>query len=448
MSIKKRILPILLILALVPSLMAVPAAAASTEDVNYINFLASTSYVLYRNGLLQAKGVDFPNRYVSTSSKTLSWQWNGNTFSDRYSVMYFTLYCGVKPDKVVFSPYGGRDITATFIGSNGMYYQYVVTQSSNLGAIAIAATWNSGYIGHYGIYSCVGFLDVVETVSKINYYPIYYTPSGTRIEHTSKINATLPVSDIFAGAVVNDFEGLYEYRFDLLPEQHGFSFMDSVYFNASGMFGGKFDAVLVSLSGDDVKSLPVTVTTSTGSDVVYGASYQYPECFYSVDIDLNGIDMRHYILQITWTLEGARAPQDTVIFSGTLIDFYINPVHEKMPWYRVMFKWLDSSISKVGSSIVSAIDELKSVFGNNGELDQAGDAMSSQADTMQQANDQMAAVERPAIDPDNLLGNLLNFSPGGMVVLSSMTSNNFVPQLMVVVFTFALCGYIFFGKRR
>lgn len=66
---------------------------------------------------------------------------------------------------------------------------------------------------------------------------------------------------------------------------------------------------------------------------------------------------------------------------------------------------------------------------------------------MSEANSQLNSVEKPSLDTGQLFGDILQFDTGGLVVLSAITSNPYVTSVMVVVFTFALCGYVFFGKK-
>ena len=92
--------------------------------------------------------------------------------------------------------------------------------------------------------------------------------------------------------------------------------------------------------------------------------------------------------------------------------------------------------------------KLEEYFGEDGELAEKGDAMSEQAEQMQQANDAMSSVEKPSVDTGAMLDQYLNFNPSALALLAVFTNNAFVTPMLVVIFTFALCGYIFFGKRR
>lgn len=56
-------------------------------------------------------------------------------------------------------------------------------------------------------------------------------------------------------------------------------------------------------------------------------------------------------------------------------------------------------------------------------------------------------IDTPDIDTGNLTGNFTKFSTSGLAVLGVITNNGYVTSLLVLIFTFALVAYIFFGKR-
>lgn len=95
------------------------------------------------------------------------------------------------------------------------------------------------------------------------------------------------------------------------------------------------------------------------------------------------------------------------------------------------------------------IDTIKNVFNpDDSAASDAGDKMESAADELTSGSAAFDKVETPDINTGNLINQYVNFNPGGLSILTSLTSNAYVTQMMIVVFTFALCGYIFFGKKR
>lgn len=104
---------------------------------------------------------------------------------------------------------------------------------------------------------------------------------------------------------------------------------------------------------------------------------------------------------------------------------------------------------KTYSSIVDGFQNVvNAIVGGSEEVDQVGDQMQSAADDLNQGANAFDQVETPDINASDLTGELTNFSPSGLTVLATITNNSYVTALLVLVFTFALCAYIFFGRKR
>lgn len=124
--------------------------------------------------------------------------------------------------------------------------------------------------------------------------------------------------------------------------------------------------------------------------------------------------------------------------------------------YTNFTTWLDQRVRNIQASINSSrqtltnylTEQFEKYFGNDGALADQGEAMKEQASQMQQANDAMNSVAKPSLDTGAMLDQYLNFNPTGLAILSVITGNPFATSMLVVIFTFALCGYIFFGKKR
>lgn len=82
------------------------------------------------------------------------------------------------------------------------------------------------------------------------------------------------------------------------------------------------------------------------------------------------------------------------------------------------------------------------------DAESAGNAMSEQAAAMNEAQSQLDSLDKPSLDSDSMFGDMLSFNTGTLRVLSAVTNQPNVTAMIVVVFTFALCGYIFFGKKK
>lgn len=80
--------------------------------------------------------------------------------------------------------------------------------------------------------------------------------------------------------------------------------------------------------------------------------------------------------------------------------------------------------------------------------DQSGFDMQGSSAELYYQSDALNNLETPDINASQLTGNFTNFATSGLTVLSVVTANPYVSSLLLLVFTFALCAYIFFGKRR
>lgn len=459
MSIKKRILPLLMILALVPSLMAVPAAAAEVDESKdgIYNLLVAKGYNLYRDGSLSVADNGFPQRYLSSTISSAAWEWNATTVADRIDTFYFTIMASTKPTSVKFKPYATSPAyTATYLGStsNGAYHQYKLEHYLNLGNVSVQCGWSGGYLGHFGITSFTGIRTTLsESIETIDYVAkeVYATDDLIMQYDTvdSGTNSSLPWI-WHKSTKINDHSFDLRVASTLRPSQINLKWLQEIQFNVSSYGDSTFTASLIDKDNNPIADLPVTIVEGERTTVLMQNGFEYPVMNYTVHVDVSNYDLSLYSLQLNSSVGKFTSSWD----SGGMVSYYYQmtailaiPEVYETPWYVAFYRWINESIVTVGDKITSAIDALAGIFGNNGELQQAGDAMSEQADSMQQANDQMNAVDKPELDTDDLLGNFLDFNTGGLTILSSMTSNAFVPQLMVVVFTFALCGYIFFGKK-
>lgn len=114
-----------------------------------------------------------------------------------------------------------------------------------------------------------------------------------------------------------------------------------------------------------------------------------------------------------------------------------------------------SVVSKLTSVCTSIVNNLTTGFqsvvdailGNTSDLENSGDDMKDAADDLNDMGDAFNEIDRPDIDVSGLTQNYVNFSPFGLSVLAVITSNSYVSSLLLLVFTFALCSYVLFGKR-
>lgn len=179
------------------------------------------------------------------------------------------------------------------------------------------------------------------------------------------------------------------------------------------------------------------------------------EMYYQqITADLSGYDLKNMDIRLTFRIEPTEYSDtyNQTFWTCESIDIRL-PVVD-VPWYKVFWQWVSDKWTRVSdgtNKILTSIDnKISNLFGSSKvsqQLSNAGDAMSDQAVEMNQAQDQLNSIDKPSLDTNGLFGTMLNFNPGGLKILTAITNNGQVTAMLVVVFTFALCGYIFFGKK-
>lgn len=84
---------------------------------------------------------------------------------------------------------------------------------------------------------------------------------------------------------------------------------------------------------------------------------------------------------------------------------------------------------------------------DDGDTSDTEDKMNEAGKELDKTSTAFDQIDTPDIDTGDLTGNFTQFSPSGLAVLGVITNNGYVTSLLVLVFTFALVAYIFFGKR-
>lgn len=84
---------------------------------------------------------------------------------------------------------------------------------------------------------------------------------------------------------------------------------------------------------------------------------------------------------------------------------------------------------------------------DDGDSSDVGDELDQTGQELDNIGSEFDQIDTPDIDTGDLTGNFTQFSPSGLSVLGVITNNGYVTSLLVLVFTFALVAYIFFGKR-
>lgn len=134
---------------------------------------------------------------------------------------------------------------------------------------------------------------------------------------------------------------------------------------------------------------------------------------------------------------------------ASIVDGFSNVVSKLTSGFSDLATKISTGFSNVVSKLTSGFSSVvNAITGNSAAADQAGEDMEDAAGGLDDIGNAFDNVGTPDIDAGALTGNYTNFSPGGLAVLAAVTSNQYVTAMLVVVFTFALFGFIFFGKKR
>lgn len=480
----KRFVPVLICLVLVVGCLVAPAAAADTSNTGVPqhlenDLLISNRYILRHwdnTPPMESTTPSFNLASGETSSAFhIAWDLGGSSIP--YSWIYVAVFSTRGATEARFYDDNGSFKSMSWEGqqkvTNGYITFYRVAANTSISSMHFLFMFSSLYTGNFSILACYGMLDTVYEYNKVDVYrDDYFEHSeGIEFQEASPVKgATLP----YTKSLYLPDEGYYRsnYRFVINGNDLLSPYIDRISF----VFNTSCNTVTHSVSliandksGSDVTDLRVNMneffTWGVSGDYFQGGGTFESYKTFQLDVDLTGYSLTKYDILVVIGVEAMEEadgfdPSYTDISfrsisylplldkDTSLKSFFSNLFGGVTSWLSRVYEGIDSLAGDVRSRFTTLFDKLEQYFGNDGSLAQAGGEMTEQADQMQQANDSMNAVEKPSLDTGQLFGSYLNFDTGGLTILASMTSNAYVTQCLIVVFTFALCGYVFFGKRR
>lgn len=463
-----RLLCIMLVVATFAT-SVIQVQASPVEPIIYDIFSAG-SYTYYKDGVRQAATQD-PSVYFEKAN-TATWRWL--PYIDLiFTYSYLTVYAQRKPDEVRVKYYGADQWhVAELIGNNGYVYQYKVSCGVNIHAIDVEGYWASDYTGQFDIFSMFGVRDHDYKINKVNARHIIHRRNNTTgvetyDENVSVTGVSVPYSRNVSSSITNsDFVNTYVYL-DIPPDYRGYNYAKDISYLLYATSGVVSTAQieLVNSNKNVVAIVPCDILAAPGNSVSISNVHDQICNYWQISADLSKYSLGGLTVRLSFVGTPALADSGSKEFNYELVSCYLTPDVE-IPWYSQMWRWISSkwnsvttdikssissAASTIKSSISSAADKITSAFSGssaqNNALKDAGQAMSDQAASMNQAQDQLDSVDKPSVDPDSLFGDILTYDTGGLKILSAITSNGQVTAMLVVVFTFALCGYVFFGKK-
>lgn len=455
MQIMKRLFPILTAAVVLFSLMVSPASASSalpdyTQDLladcpDGFKLTDITNGTSFSRSTAQA--------YVE-GSRSYSYSWVPS-YSMKLSRIVINVLSSGWPNSLDLSADFGKQ-SATRVGAyqvdeQGNYIsQWVVDNPTNFfSGLTVTANWSWNYSGSFNLVSVTGYVDYVAHVSNVDWYSrAEFISSGSVHYNTiqSRSSASVPRIDSYVYDTLDNSDGKLfggHYFITVHPDQREMNDIEQFYFKVTTF--AQLDAPAITLLDHSNYDTPIAVISEEAiqarSQSIFLLSSANTQLFLIdtfVFVDLSGYDLTNVSIQFSFSQEPvyrSDVARGIEGFRVVLNDVGYTPKVSEPAWYVKVYQWISR--------------KLDGLFGDSsgGALGQAGEQMSDQAVEMNAAQSQLDAVARPEVDVDDMLGGFLDFNTGGLSVLSVMTSNSYVTAMMTVVFTFALCGYIFFGKK-
>lgn len=441
----KRFLSLFLAAAVLISCLTITAFAddgldsPSSFESSFVDLLDTTEWIAFIDGTehsVRPLPSIYPNNALSVGLK-----WTCQTTANLIG-FNFCLYMDSDPLTVTFNLYDGRTVTPTLVNKVGKfyYYNYVHSNAFDYGRFSVDATWSSSYTGAFRIVNCYGYVPDAFSIDTVDIYADRETYSSSEWDVTrivSAPNSNLPYSNSYSYPGANYC--IYTINVPIPVSNasslsFNFTSLGSVLLN-SGITAGVYRG------GTLVYQLPIDVIEGMGLNGNLGDAGSAVLYSYTVNVDLDGVDLSNYIIKLKIELDTVEAGgRYQSIFNLSKICYKQNSYN--YPWYRRFYNWISAKMTAGYQSIVDAING-----DGNSEMDNAADQMEGAANDLNQSANAFDQVETPDIDAGALTSDFTNFSVSGLAVLGVITANPYVTSLLVLVFTFALCAYIFFGKK-
>ena len=429
----------------------IPAHAADLPATAVVNLMEGSIFYLIKNGNRLDTEYFSPTTWQSTvSSLGYYWEFDNNTI---FTNLFFTIYVDYEPDCVQLY---GND--AVFVGSNGKYYTYKYSRLPSHDYIELIVYFDQKVSTAFHLVSAYGCVENAENISNVNVqYGTYVVElDSVSFEDTHSVsNVSVPYSCSHVGSYPPGYKTMSsgDVRITVTPDQRDTDFAESASCVVGACYSLRVDECSAQIYKDGkVIAVPdVIISKQTPSSTLITGDYQYSILYYQMTADLRGYDLTDCYVTFSFSLDGTL--RDEVNGYAAQWHFNMNslwfqPVYDESDGFFAMVK---QRLNDIYHAMTKGFSDLQEALrGNNAAqeaINQASQNMDAVSSSMSEANSQLNSVEKPSLDTGQLFGDILQFDTGGLVVLSAITSNPYVTSVMVVVFTFALCGYVFFGKK-
>ena len=411
------------------------------------------------------------NDYKVTSYAGSSYKVNANCFSltkltkanlfwttevsPKVNEIYITLHSSVSLPYITVQV-NGADVPVRSVKYGSSYFLTISTPNTFVEKITIALGWSSAVTGKVSIASAYAFYDEFFAYSSALMYTqdfLFMADSDElyRTAYENKQATSLPAAAFnhitnYASEPVdpllNGLVWIYNLKDDL-----PFDRADSITYlltTCGSINTDELSFCLVDNAGNPKLVLPASkVSTIIRNTSAYFGSedMQWPVYTYTITVDTSELDLNYYY---GYALHFWIDPVDVYYDQWTgwyfqLASIVARPLQSTVPWYARFGNWINSGFDRVVAALRGDSEASK--------LANASDAMVESANDIKAAGDALGEVSQPDVNTDDMFSDMVSFDPVGLTVLSCITSNPIVSSMLVVVFTFCLAGYIFFGKK-
>lgn len=473
----KRIFVLCLALIFTVGSLAVPSYAASANKPSVVNFLNAVDYVLNENGSY-SKTLATPYTYVWRPGN-ITWEWPifNTQHIDR---LVFNIVSDVVPTSVQFSINNTNWTTLYYVSSEGKNHQYIMFNAGAItGSFFVKVNYPSTFDGYTGLSSVYGIVSDSIQVTNITYFSNAITKSidydewgqplpgfNDPVSVGSGSNVALPVVSSWYGPSTADNVLDHGEFFGKVSFSDTFRYMDSasmVIYSCGEI--SSYGARLEDSSGSIYSGLDCTLTYCGETQMLFDMRENMERIhMYILTVDLIGFDLGSKVLSFDLSVD----PVFSSSVSNYEYGFYIqvdavslSPMTDEVPWYSIFGAWLSRQYTSIKSTIVSVKDgivssltsgfnRLAELLGASGNSDQFQDEVNQQGDRLDQMDDVLNSVTKPALDRvDTDISGIVSDTDLSNVahVYTYVIDDNIMAPALTMVTILAMMSFALFGKR-
>lgn len=455
----KKILVYILCAALLIAALSSPAYAES-DTINGVRYLdLFTGSDVYWGS---SRGT-YPYEYTGydlVSSTRAYYNWVPPDVNYYINTIYVTVCCNsdMQP-MVLYTGSSSAAIYGTLTGRNGIYHEYKFTGITKLDDITLTFRFDTPANRYLSICSVIGFGTIYEGVQAFNYYQYWnyiWSPDGVATITRDLYNSTSGAGTPFE-STHTEYPGTFTWQEDQIyidiPEANRnqklyqrvnvlFDYVGTPYAVGASLYAAGASVPNVILDPVDIALYSFSENPATQ---VSNAEWTLESAV--ITVDLEGIDLSGYTLDINFNIQPVSAGTGGDKLTYVRIrSIWFDPIVSEETWYVRFWHWMSGGLKDLGSAITDKLDQL---LGDSDDpaLEEGGQVIKDNAQDAASDQEVLDSVTRPEVNADELVDTYLEFDGSAINVLSVFTSNKYIGTIITIVVSFALIGFVFYGKK-